>query len=499
MRDFLQAMARSSAGRAAAARAREPEAALRRRALAAPPAPALRLHPSGFDLVAEIKHRSPSAGRLAPAGAEDRIEARALACARGGAAAVSVLTEPDAFDGALEHLARAARVLPVPALRKDFLVDPYQVLEARAAGAGGVLLVLRIVDDAQAHALLDAAGETGMFVLLETFDAADLDRAGALLAARARTGAGPAPDLLLGVNSRDLRDLSSDRERHARLAGRIPAGPPRVAESGIADADAVRRAVRHGYRLALVGEALMRAADPGAETARLLEAGRAEAAAVAAAPRLGVKICGVRDTDTLAAAAAAGADAVGFVFAPSPRRLTPAAAERLADRAPAALERVGVFADELPPFAAGLLRDGVIHAVQADAAALDRLGDDVPAARRLPVFHDGDGAEAAVTALLARGPLPSRLLFEGRASGRGLSPDWDRAARLAARVRLVLAGGLSPDNVAAAVRRVRPAMVDVSSGVESAPGVKDPARIRAFVAAARAAHATPAEAGEERS
>jgi indole-3-glycerol phosphate synthase len=271
MRDFLEAMARSSAGRAAAARSREPEAALERRARAAAPPPPLRLDPAGFDLIAEIKHRSPSAGRLAPRATPADVAARAAAYARGGAAAVSVLTEPDAFDGALAHLEAAARGLPVPALRKDFLVDPYQVLEARAAGAGGVLLVLRLLDDARARELLAAAGALGLFVLLESFDEEDLGRAAALVPA------GAPGTVLLGVNARDLADLSSGTTRHARLARAIPPGRPRVAESGIADAAAVRRAVRDGYGLALAGEALMRAPEPAATVAEWIAAGRAEA------------------------------------------------------------------------------------------------------------------------------------------------------------------------------------------------------------------------------
>jgi indole-3-glycerol phosphate synthase len=273
MRDFLQAMAKSSAERAAEARSREPEATLRRRALAAAPAPPLRLHSAGFDLIAEIKHRSPSAGRLAPRATAADIAARAVVYAHGGAAAVSVLTEPDVFDGTLEHLVVAARDLPVPTLRKDFLVDPYQVLEARAAGAGGVLLVLRILDDARARELLDAARELGLFVLLEAFDEEDLHRAAALVPF------GAPGTILFGVNARDLADLTSETARHARLAQAIPPGRPRVAESGIADAAAVRRAVRDGYSLALVGQALMRAPDPGALVAELVAAGRAEAGA----------------------------------------------------------------------------------------------------------------------------------------------------------------------------------------------------------------------------
>ncbi len=211
-----------------------------------------------------------------------------------------------------------------------------------------------------------------------------------------------------------------------------------------------------------------------------------------------VKICGITNEDDALLAVAMGADAVGFVFAPSPRQLTAVEAARLAREAPAGLERVGVFAGDVPPFAAALLEAGIIHTVQADAAALARLDGSVPEARRLPVFHDGEGVEREIELAGAHRTPRARVLFEGRASGRGVAPDWERAARLARRVRLVLAGGLTPANVAEAVRRVGPAMVDVSSGVESAPGRKDPGRIREFVEQARAAGPSPDGDDEER-
>jgi indole-3-glycerol phosphate synthase len=157
MSGFLDGMAQSSAQRAAAAAAREPMAALRRRANAVPAPPALRLSPQGFDVIAEIKLRSPAAGQLG-AQSDDWL-GRALAYGGGGAAAVSVLTEPARFDGSLHHLERAAaalRPLGVPAMRKDFLVDPYQVAEARAAGAGGVLLIVRMLTPPRLQELLEA-------------------------------------------------------------------------------------------------------------------------------------------------------------------------------------------------------------------------------------------------------------------------------------------------------------------------------------------------------
>src|SRR5271163_81207 len=158
MSGFLDEMARSSAQRVRQAVMRESLAALERRARDAPHSAALRLSGRGFDVIAELKLRSPAAGVLG-APSEDWLK-RVAAYAHGGAAAVSVLTEPSRFDGSLRHLHDASRVLKplgIPAMRKDFLLDPYQVLEARAAGAGGVLLVLRMLSMSQISELIDAA------------------------------------------------------------------------------------------------------------------------------------------------------------------------------------------------------------------------------------------------------------------------------------------------------------------------------------------------------
>ncbi len=271
MAGFLEEMAASSAHRAAAARSAEPLGALLARIRDLPPPPPLALSPQGFDVIAELKLRSPAAGALGAA--TDDWLGRVSAYAAGGAAAVSVLTEPTRFDGALAHLEAAAAALRphrVPAMRKDFLVDPYQVAEARAAGAGGVLVILRMLPRARVEELLDAAAEHGLFVLLEAFDAADLDAARGLLEGRAAN----APRTLVGLNCRDLDTLQVDPARFEALASRMPGGWPAVAESGVATPDDARRMRALGYRLALVGTALMASADPAAALAAVLAAAR---------------------------------------------------------------------------------------------------------------------------------------------------------------------------------------------------------------------------------
>lgn len=270
MSGFLDAMARSSAARVIEAERQESFADLERRAQRTPPSVPLRLSPSGFDVIAELKLRSPAAGRL---GAEaDDWRGRIAAYARGGAAAVSVLTEPTRFDGSLAHLREAASVLAplgVPAMRKDFLVDPYQVLEARAAGAGGVLVIVRMLTPQRIVELLDVAADHQLFVLLEAFDAADLRVARHLVAARERQ-----ETVLIGINSRDLQSLAVVRQRFADLAPLLPPNSACVAESGVATPPEALSMRRLGYRAALIGTALMSCDDPALLLAEILEVAR---------------------------------------------------------------------------------------------------------------------------------------------------------------------------------------------------------------------------------
>jgi indole-3-glycerol phosphate synthase len=264
MSGFLDEMARQSAARAAEAMAAEPFAALENRAQGAPRGSRLVLSAQGFDVIAELKLMSPAAGRLGAAN-DDWLK-RVIAYAQGGAAAVSVLTEPSRFDGSLEHLRQASAALArfkVPTMRKDFLVDPYQVLEARAAGAGGVLLIVRMLSRSQMLQLLDAAADHGLFVLLEAFDLDDLHAARELLAARTpRSAAGAVDEVLVGINSRDLQTLEVVPQRFEALAPHLPRDRPGVAESGVASAADAVRMKRLGFRLALIGTALMNHDDP---------------------------------------------------------------------------------------------------------------------------------------------------------------------------------------------------------------------------------------------
>jgi indole-3-glycerol phosphate synthase len=277
MSGLLTQMCQSSLARLEAARAKESERQLWARVSDAAPAPRLKLCPEGFDVIAECKLHSPSSGDLSShtTGVEDRV----LAYAQGGACAVSVLTEPTRFGGTLDHLAQAVAALTplkVPAMRKDFLVDPYQVMEARAAGAGGVLVIVRMLDRSHITELLDCAAMLKMFVLLEAFDANDLAATSAILAPRKQHG----EQVLVGLNCRDLDTLAIDLSRLEELADQLPTGHASVAESGVNSLEDVRKIVDASYRVALVGTTLMHSADPRKLLGDMLATGRERAMAV---------------------------------------------------------------------------------------------------------------------------------------------------------------------------------------------------------------------------
>jgi indole-3-glycerol phosphate synthase len=210
---------------------------------------------SGIGVIAEFKRRSPSAGELR-AGAD--VQAIAQAYERAGASAMSVLTEEANFAGSLDDLRAAKAACSIPILRKDFVVDPYQLYEARAAGADAVLLIVAALKDAQLASLHEQAQALGLDVLVEVHDAEELARAAAIGAR------------IVGVNNRDLRDLSVDVRRTAQLRAQMPAGALVVSESGIATREQVQELERQGVDAVLVGETLMRAPDPGEALANLL-------------------------------------------------------------------------------------------------------------------------------------------------------------------------------------------------------------------------------------
>jgi indole-3-glycerol phosphate synthase len=261
---YLDAVLARKRDELAAARWGLPLPELKARAAGAPPARpwAEALKGRGITVIAEVKRRSPSAGSLHP---EVDPVARARKYVEHGAAAVSVLTDRD-FDGRLEDLERVSRGIDQPVLRKDFLIDPWQIWESRAAGADAALLIVTALPDVSLTAMALVAHEAGLSLLVEIHAPEDIPRALAL------------EPSVVGVNARDLRTLALDRAGACRTmeAFQREAGDDvvLVAESGITSAEDVRRARDAGADAVLVGEALMLAPDPGALLADLVAAGQ---------------------------------------------------------------------------------------------------------------------------------------------------------------------------------------------------------------------------------
>ena len=255
--DLLQAIVAAARTRTATARARVPAATLQRRIDGLSQCRGFRaaLAMPGLRVIAECKRRSPSRGVLRAAYDPVSI-ARQYTWA--GAAAISVLTEPTFFDGELEHLSAVHAAVPTPLLRKDFVVERYQLLEARAAGADAVLLIVAALAQEALVCLHREARALGLDVLVEVHEDDELDRA---------VDAGAT---LIGVNNRNLRTLAVDVDASFRLAARMPDGVLAVAESGLRTHDDLMRLRDAGYQAFLVGEQLMAAADPGRALAAML-------------------------------------------------------------------------------------------------------------------------------------------------------------------------------------------------------------------------------------
>lgn len=257
MVEILREMAESSQRRATDL----DRAELTARVADAPPVRELDLE--RFGVIAEFKRRAPSAGALG-----DGLPESIAAYEAGGAVAISVLTEPSRFDGSLADLAAVAALTERPVIRKDFLIDDRQLLEARIAGASGALLMASLLGDGALRDLMGTARELGLFVLAEAHDAEELDRIHTL-----RSGD---PGVLVGLNTRDFATLTTDLGRLA--AHPVRPGVPTIAESGMNTPSDARYAAELGYRGILVGSALMRSGDARGLVAAMTEAGRAACA-----------------------------------------------------------------------------------------------------------------------------------------------------------------------------------------------------------------------------
>jgi indole-3-glycerol phosphate synthase / phosphoribosylanthranilate isomerase len=375
----------------------------------------------GLGAIAEVKRRSPSAGDLRPDADPARLAAQ---FANAGAAAVSILVD-ERFGGSLDDLKAARAATAAPLLAKGFFTEELELLKLKLAGADAALVILRDVDDVRAAALLSYARELGLETLVEAHDANELHRAIALGAE------------VIGVNARDLETFEIDRAEQLQLVTRLREHDAVVvAESGVHSRAQGAAAELAGADAILVGSALMQADDPAGKLRELLS-------------RPLVKVCGLTRREDVDAALEAGADMLGFILAEQSPRRAPAVLDVPDDRL-----SVAVFVGEAEDAGADL-----VQLYQREEGRV-RGRDAVLLRNNKTVAHVVD------------------LPWE--------EPDPLHLQRAVAREgRVMLAGRLGPDNVREAVRAVRPWAVDAASQLESEPGIKDHAKVRAFVAAAR--------------
>ncbi|MGH3074734.1 MAG: hypothetical protein ACRDQC_07405, partial [Gaiellales bacterium] len=458
----------------------------------------------GLHLIAELKRRSPSAGTLAPPGTD--LVGRARAYQAGGAAVISVLCEPHWFGGSLADLSAVREVVSVPVLAKEFVVDARQLPLLRTAGADLVLLLAALHPARRLRALVRTARSSGLEPLVEAHDRRQLERA---------IGSGAR---LIGLNNRDLRTLQVDPERAARLREDVPDDLVVVAESGVREPGTLRDWRALGFDAALVGEALMSAADDSeairARTAAFVAAGRPLTAsddpgAASRAPF--VKICGLTEIDGALAAVRAGADAIGLNFVPgTPRAIEVAQAARIATAVRAAAapapRLVGVFADAdaatMNDLADRLGLDAIQLSGDEPLTVLEALTRPAWKVLHLPASADRPEVAAATTVAAANAwrasPGVERVMLDTAGGpfpgGTGQRADAGAVGRVAREIPVTLAGGLSARTVAGVLRTQSLVGVDVASGVEvprrrGAAGRprKDPFLVGLFLKRAKAA------------
>jgi indole-3-glycerol phosphate synthase/phosphoribosylanthranilate isomerase len=423
--------------------------ALRDRAVPTDRSLAATLARDGARFILEIKKASPSAGAIRP-GADPAALARGYA---GVADALSVLCDGPYFGGSLDDLSAARVEFDGPILAKDFFIDPRQVAEARIAGADAILVMLSLLDDEAAREMIAEARRFAMDALVEVHDETEMRRALAL----------GAP--LIGINNRDLRDLSIDLATTERLA-RLSLDRTLISESGISTRADVERLspLVDGF---LIGSSLMRSADP-AQAARALIFGR-------------TKLCGLNcGADIRAARSAAFA---GFIFVPgTPRHVTADEALPLAGTARASgVLPVGVFRDIPVTMVADTASALKLHAVQLHGR---EDADYVSALRRqLPqICEIWTAVSVGRDELTSRGG--DRLLFDNGDGGSGRSFDWSQIAAHPELPRALIAGGIGPNNVREA-RALGAYAIDIGSAVDERPGRKSPEKIAALFDALR--------------
>jgi indole-3-glycerol phosphate synthase / phosphoribosylanthranilate isomerase len=390
-----------------------------------------------FRIIAEIKRSSLSAGTI-------RSDLDPVHLARSyeaaGADAISVLTEEHFFRGSLSDLLIVSENVSIPVLQKDFVIDEFQILEAKQYGASFVLLIARFLSDTEIQKFLTRCDEIDINAIVEVTNEEDLRKV-------------PNEVGFIGVNARDLQTLQIDLPKFETLRKWLPPDAYCIAESGINNLETLQDVIRLGYHGALIGEHFLKNNNPASELKKFV------------VPK--VKICGITNEKDAQLAVEAGASALGFIFANSPRRISVETLSRFRSSIPKSVQSVGVFRGTSAEEIAAIMDHCKLNVAQTYDEQLE--GIRTWTAKTFNAYDEIDALTNVENTL-----LDLKLKQE----------ELPKAWRLLRNAEVfALAGGLNPGNVAQAISLCHPLWVDVARGVEKEPGMKDVNKVHAFMKA----------------
>ncbi|MDP3970377.1 MAG: indole-3-glycerol phosphate synthase TrpC [bacterium] len=417
------------------------------------------------NVIAEYKTASPSGGVLIEQPNLEKIIASYIS---GGATAISVLTEQDFFLGNLSRLSYVKSMVDVPVLRKDFIIDPYQIYESKVQQADAILLIANILSAEQLLEFSQLAKELKLDVLFEIHDEQDLEK---VLACKPR---------LIGVNARDLSTMEVDLRRINKLIKKIPDNITIVAESGITTKQDIDHLKDLGVSAALIGTTLIKSDDPQGKLHELL--GIDDNKQFVAKQQCKVKVCGITNEADAFLAVQCGANYLGYIlnYPNSSRFISISDASKIIKSVSLLypdIKHVGVFVDATVDTITRMQKQLDLDVVQLhgdESIEEVRAIGNVEKWKAVEIHHTSD------VSLIEKyiDDVDAIVVDAGKGSGKRI--DHDILQQIKFSKQLVLAGGLAPDNVRMLVADYRPAIVDVSSGVEAMPGKKDRAKLEAF-------------------
>jgi len=400
---------------------------------------------SYISIIAEIKLASPTIPFL---GSESEIVQRAITYEKAGVDGLSIITEKHYFKGSTAFIPQLKSKIPIPILQKDFVVDPYQIYEAKAIGSDAILLIARIVEKDTLQKFVRLSLTLGIEPVVEINDKEDLEKAVST------------DTSFIAVNARDLRTFTVDVSKACRLLKKIPDTFIKLGFSGISSSDEVRKYKTSGVKGVLVGTKLMKAlnADNFIKSLRNMN-------------DIKVKICGIQTVEAAFGAIDAGSDYLGFSFVPTSKRyIEPEKALKIIEKIRGKIKIVGVFQNEdikiVRKIAALLNLDYVQLHGHEDSGYVKRLKY-----RVIKVIASSDE--------ITRYDV-DYFLFDRVQQGKGEMVGVDMARTVSDALPIFFAGGLSPQNVASVVKKVKPFAVDVAGGVET-NGIKDFEKMREFI------------------